>query len=164
MSVTLHTTLGPLKVELACETAPRLCESWLALAAGGVYTGTTFHRNLAGFIVQGGDPTGTGRGGESVHGGTLPDEPSGLSHARRGTLSAANAGTPDSNGAQFFFAYGPQPSLDGKFVVIGQLVGDASFATLDAMEAAPVAGKRARPVTPIEVTGVVVHANPFAVA
>jgi len=162
MSVTLHTTLGALKVELACETAPRLCESFLALAAAGVYTGTAFHRNLAGFIVQGGDPTGTGRGGECVHGGTLPDEPSGLSHSRRGTLSAANAGAPDTNGSQFFFAYGAQPSLDGKFVVIGQLVD--GFDTLDAMEAAPVAGKRARPVTDILVTGVTIHANPFAVA
>jgi peptidyl-prolyl cis-trans isomerase-like 3 len=172
-SLTLHTTLGDLKIELACAQAPKLCENFLALAASGTYDGTRFHRNIAGFIVQGGDPTGTGKGGESIHGGKLPDTftPS-LTHADRGTVSMANDG-PDTNGSQFFITYVPGPSLDGKYSVIGHLVpppspgedGAAlspSFATLAAMERAPVTGKKHRPVEDIVVRGVTIHANPFA--
>lgn len=74
MSLTLHTTLGDLKIELECGVVPRLCENFLALAAAGVYAGTAFHRNIPGFLVQGGDPTGTGKGGDSIAGTKLADE------------------------------------------------------------------------------------------
>lgn len=66
MSVTLHTDLGDLKFELFCKLCPKTCENFLALVASGKYDGTVFHRNIPGFIVQGGDPTGTGKGGESI--------------------------------------------------------------------------------------------------
>ena len=66
MSVTLHTDLGDLKLELFCKLCPKTCENFLALVASGKYDGTVFHRNIPGFIVQGGDPTGTGKGGESI--------------------------------------------------------------------------------------------------
>ncbi len=156
-------------------------QNFLALAASGTYDGTRFHRSIAGFIVQGGDPTGTGKGGESIHGGKLPDifHPS-LTHSARGIVSMANDG-PDTNGSQFFVTYAAAPSLDGKYCVIGRLVppegvgtggtggGGAaiasespSFATLAAMERVPVAGKKHRPVEDIVVQGVTVHANPFA--
>lgn len=69
MSLTLHTTLGDLKVELYPAQTPKTCENFLALAAAGTYDGTLFHRNLAGFMVQGGDPTNTGKGGTSIYGG-----------------------------------------------------------------------------------------------
>lgn len=74
MSLTLHTSLGDIKIELECAAAPRLCENFLALAASGTYDGTLFHRNVLGFLVQGGDPTGTGKGGESIAGTKLADE------------------------------------------------------------------------------------------
>jgi peptidyl-prolyl cis-trans isomerase-like 3 len=74
MSLTLHTSLGDIKIELECATAPRLCENFLALAASGSYGGTLFHRNVPGFLIQGGDPSGTGKGGLSIAGTKLPDE------------------------------------------------------------------------------------------
>tara|TARA_R110002050_G_scaffold87925_9_gene186047 strand:+ start:151 stop:489 length:339 start_codon:yes stop_codon:yes gene_type:complete len=68
MAVTLHTSLGDIKVELYCEDAPLACENFLARCASGYYDNTVFHRNVKGFIVQGGDPSGSGFGGESIWG------------------------------------------------------------------------------------------------
>jgi peptidyl-prolyl cis-trans isomerase-like 3 len=69
MAVTLHTTLGDVKLEIACDLVPRAAFNFMALAASGAYDGTTFHRNMKGFMIQGGDPSGTGKGGESIWGG-----------------------------------------------------------------------------------------------
>jgi peptidyl-prolyl cis-trans isomerase-like 3 len=69
MSVTLHTTHGPLKIELYCEHTPATCKNFLALCAKGYYNNTIFHRNVSRFLIQGGDPTGTGKGGSSIYGG-----------------------------------------------------------------------------------------------
>lgn len=160
MAVTLHTTLGDVKLELYCERSPKLCENFLALAASGAYDGTLFHRNIGGFCVQGGDPTGTGKGGQSIHGGPMADEASGLAHTARGVVSFANNG-PNTNASQFFVTYSRQPSLDGKFCVFAHVID--GWEALDRMEAAPVAGKKHRPVTDIVLTGVTVHANPFAI-
>ena len=160
MSLTFSTTLGELKIELFSTEAPKLCENFLALAASGTYTGTSFHRCIAGFIIQGGDPTGSGKGGECVWGGTLPDELSpSLRHGARGVLSMANAG-PNTNGAQFFITFAPAPHLDGANCVIGRVVGGEG--TLARMEGVAVAGKKHRPVEDIAITAVKVHANPFA--
>ena len=117
MAVTLHTQLGDLKVELRCDTAPRCSFNFLALAASGTYDGTPFHRLMPGFMVQGGDPTGTGKGGQSVWGGTFGDEfhPDNA-HDARGVLSIANKG-PDTNRSQFFFTFGPQPHLNDKLMM-----------------------------------------------
>ena len=97
MALTLHTSLGDIKVELYVKEAPRACCNFLALAASGKYDKTLFHRNIKGFMVQGGDPTGTGKGGESVWGKCFNDEfhPA-LRHSRRGILSMANKG-PNTN-------------------------------------------------------------------
>ncbi|GFZ50232.1 Rotamase [Saitozyma sp. JCM 24511] len=73
-SVTLHTTLGDLKIEVFCEAVPRTAENFLALAASGTYDNTLFHRNIKGFMVQGGDPSGTGKGGQSIWGKPFADE------------------------------------------------------------------------------------------
>lgn len=177
MSLTLHTSLGDLKIELECERSPKLCENFLALAASGTYDGTRFHRNIASFLVQGGDPTGTGKGGESIHGGPMQDEPSGLSHNARGVVAMASQG-PGTIGSQFYITYARQPTLDGKYCVIGHLLpndptggapGDAeaakldnSWGTLARMEAVPVQGKKHVPVTDIVLHRVTIHANPFA--
>jgi len=160
MSVTLHTSLGDLKVELSLET-PRLSENFLALCASGAYDGSLFHRVVAGFVAQGGAPAGSGgKGGEAAGGGLLPDEfAPALRHAGRGTLSVANAAK-DANGAQFYVAFAAAPHLDGQSCVIGAVIGGA--AVLDALEAVPVAGKKFRPVDDVVITSATVHANPFA--
>ena len=159
MAVTLHTKLGDLKLELRCDTAPRCSFNFLALAASGTYDGTLFHRLMPGFMVQGGDPTGTGKGGQSIWGGTFGDEfhPDNA-HDARGVLSMANKG-PDTNRSQFFFTFAPQPHLNDKYSVFGHLVD--GFETLDALEKLPV-GKKHRPVTEVTIDRVTIHANPFA--
>jgi len=73
-SVTLHTNLGDIKCEVFCDQVPRTAENFLALCASGYYDGTVFHRNIKGFMIQGGDPTGTGKGGTSIWGTKFADE------------------------------------------------------------------------------------------
>jgi peptidyl-prolyl cis-trans isomerase-like 3 len=100
MSVTLHTNHGDVKIELFCDSVPRTAFNFLALAASGYYDGTLFHRNVKGFMLQGGDPTGTGKGGESIWGGHFPDEirPENT-HAARGVVSMASSG-PGTTGSR----------------------------------------------------------------
>jgi peptidyl-prolyl cis-trans isomerase-like 3 len=160
MAVTLHTSLGDVKVELECALVPRNTENFLALCASGAYDGTLFHRSVPGFLVQGGDPTGTGKGGASVWGPPVRDEFSPeLKHDRRGTVSMASSG-PHSNGSQFFITYKRAPQLDGSSTLIGRVIH--GFEVIDAMETVPVSGKRSRPVDDITLRSVTVHANPFA--
>lgn len=93
MAVTIKTNLGHLKFELNCKETPQTCANFLQLCAGGYYENTSFHRNIRGFILQGGDPTGTGKGGQSASGEFIPDELSAdLTHSQRGVLSMANSG------------------------------------------------------------------------
>ncbi|KAG5069469.1 hypothetical protein JHK85_001846 [Glycine max] len=73
-SVTLHTNLGDIKCEIFCDEVPKTSENFLALCASGYYDGTIFHRNIKGFMIQGGDPTGTGKGGTSIWGKKFNDE------------------------------------------------------------------------------------------
>jgi len=74
MSITIHTTMGEIKAELYCTQAPRTCFNFLALAASGAYNSSMFHRNIPGFMIQGGAPGKKGKGGESIWGGDFPDE------------------------------------------------------------------------------------------
>eukprot|EP00300_Choanocystis_sp_HF-7_P022598 c2196_g1_i1.p2 GENE.c2196_g1_i1~~c2196_g1_i1.p2 ORF type:complete len:160 (+),score=37.58 c2196_g1_i1:80-559(+) len=159
MSVTLHTTLGDLKLELYCDSVPRTCENFLALCASDYYLGTVFHRNIPGFMVQGGDPTNTGDGGESIYGKTFRDEvvPA-LRHNARGVVSMANSG-PDTNGSQFFIVYAAQEHLDTKYTVFAHLIDGEE--TLSAMERASVDDSD-RPLRDIVIEGVTIHANPMA--
>ena len=121
MSVTLHTNLGDLKVELFCEDAPRTCENFLALCASEYYDNTSFHRNMKGFMIQGGDPTGTGRGGASIWGGKFEDEITrDLKHTGAGIICMANSG-PNTNGSQFYITLAPTPWLDGKHTIFGRV-------------------------------------------
>ena len=163
--MTLHTSLGDLKLELRCDATPLACENFLALAASGAYDNTLFHRNIKGFMVQGGDPTGTGKGGRSIF-TERPDGKFGLEvalpalrHDARGVLSMANSGKPDSNGSQFFVTYKACPHLDGRHTVFGRVIGGPD--TLDRMERARV-GERDRPVEDIRIEKVTIHANPLA--
>ncbi len=112
----IETERGTIALELYPQHAPQTVNNFVFLAEEGFYDGVPFHRIIDGFMSQGGDPTGTGRGGPGY---TFADELEGnpLRH-ERGTLSMANAG-PDTNGSQFFITHAPQPHLDGKHTVFG---------------------------------------------
>mmetsp|Transcript_30590 Transcript_30590/g.44970 ORF Transcript_30590/g.44970 Transcript_30590/m.44970 type:complete len:133 (+) Transcript_30590:165-563(+) len=131
----------------------------MALCASGYYDNTKFHRNIKTFMLQGGDPTGTGKGGESIWGGAFEDEfhPENK-HDRRGVLSMANKG-PDTNKSQFFITYSQQPHLNNVYSVFGRVIDGMDV--LDAIERVPV-GKKDRPTTDILIQSVIIHANPFA--
>eukprot|EP00850_Spirogloea_muscicola_P025439 SM003100S12260 [mRNA] locus=s3100:5:1336:- [translate_table: standard] len=132
MSVTLHTNLGDIKCEIFCDEVPKAAENFLALCASGYYEGTIFHRNIKGFMIQGGDPTGTGRGGTSIWSRKFNDEiREALKHTARGILSMANSG-PNTNGSQFFISYAKQPHLNGLYTVFGRII--AGLEVLDLME------------------------------
>jgi len=109
--------LGEIKIEIYCDEVPQAATNFLALCASGYYNGTVFHRNIKGFMIQGGDPTGTGKGGKSIYNtptGKFPDEiVDSLKHSRRGVVSMANSG-PNSNGSQFFITYKAHTHLNGE--------------------------------------------------
>ena len=113
-----HTTKGDFDIQLFAKEAPITVNNFVFLARDGFYDGVSFHRVIANFMIQGGDPTGTGRGGPGYK---WNDEQSALriKHAT-GSLSMANAGV-NTNGSQFFVTHGPQPHLDGKHAVFGQV-------------------------------------------
>ncbi|XP_049618079.1 peptidyl-prolyl cis-trans isomerase-like 3 isoform X1 [Syngnathus scovelli] len=160
LAVTLHTDLGDIKIEIFCERAPKTCENFLALCASGFYKGCIFHRNIKGFMVQTGDPTGTGKGGTSIWGRKFEDEFSEhLKHNVRGVVSMANNG-PNTNGSQFFFTYAKQPHLDMKYTVFGKIID--GLEALDELEKLPVHEKTFRPLTESRIKDVTIHANPFA--
>jgi peptidyl-prolyl cis-trans isomerase B (cyclophilin B) len=116
--VTIETDKGNIELELYPEHAPKTVNNFLFLAQDGFYDGIVFHRVISNFMIQGGDPTGSGRGGPGYR---FEDECSGnpLRH-ERGVISMANAG-PDTNGSQFFITHGPQPHLDGRHTVFGKV-------------------------------------------
>ena len=99
--VIMHTNFGDVKFLMFPEVAPKTVENFVTHAKESYYDGLIFHRVIDGFMIQGGDPTGTGRGGESIWGEAFEDEFSPEAHNFRGALSMANAG-PDTNGSQFF--------------------------------------------------------------
>jgi peptidyl-prolyl cis-trans isomerase-like 3 len=159
MSVTLHCEAGDIKIELFCEQCPKTCENFLALCASDYYNGCIFHRNIKGFMTQTGDPTGKGKGGESIWGGKFPDEISAsIKHGSRGIVSMANSG-PNTNGSQFFITFAAQPTLDLKYTAFGRVID--GFDSLDAIEKIPVDSKH-RPLTETKIINITIHANPIA--
>jgi peptidyl-prolyl cis-trans isomerase B (cyclophilin B) len=147
--VEMNTTLGAIKIKLFPEQAPKTVENFLTHAKNGYYEGIIFHRVITDFMIQGGDPTGTGMGGESIYGHSFEDEFAPELMNLRGALSMANAG-PNTNGSQFFIVqmskvpanmigqmqdagfpeevinaykeHGGTPWLDGKHTVFGHVV------------------------------------------
>ena len=118
-SATLHTNHGPIELELFDEDAPKTVANFVKLAGEGFYDGIVFHRVIPDFMIQGGDPTGTGTGGPGY---TFEDEINPHPVAR-GALAMANAG-PDTNGSQFFIVTAEAcPWLDGKHTVFGRVSG-----------------------------------------
>jgi cyclophilin family peptidyl-prolyl cis-trans isomerase len=117
---TLHTDNGDILLDLFADRVPRTVNNFVFLSREGYYDGTFFHRVISNFMAQGGDPTGTGRGGPGYK---FEDEfDPALKHDRPGILSMANAG-PNTNGSQFFITHVPTPHLDGRHSVFGQVVG-----------------------------------------
>jgi len=113
--------MGAITVELYTTHAPRTCNNFTELAKRGYFDDTIFHRIIPNFMIQGGDPTGTGRGGSSIYGEKFADEISAeLRHTGAGVLSMANAGK-DTNGSQFFITLAPTPWLDGKHTIFGRV-------------------------------------------
>ncbi|UQC74698.1 cyclophilin type peptidyl-prolyl cis-trans isomerase/CLD [Colletotrichum lupini] len=166
MSVTLHTNLGDLKIEVFCESVPKTAENFLALCASHYYDASPFHRLIPKFMAQTGGPAHPSppdnpKGGRSIWGGVFEDEirPA-LKHGARGVVSMANKG-PGTNGSQFFVLFDKAPHLDGLNTVFGRIIGDDSTVTLGKIEAVEVDRKN-RPKEPVVIERVTVHANPLA--
>ncbi|QPC75440.1 hypothetical protein HYE68_006192 [Fusarium pseudograminearum] len=185
-SVIIHTTRGELSVELFAKQAPLTCRNFLQLALDGYYDNTIFHRLVPGFILQGGDPTGTGNGGESIYdGGAFSGDldpwpmdqrmgknagPTGINfkdefHSRlkfnrRGLLGSANESRPDTNGSQFFFTLGTAEELNGKNTMFGRIAGDTVY-NLAKMGEGEVDEATERPTYPVKIERIEILVNPF---
>jgi peptidyl-prolyl cis-trans isomerase B (cyclophilin B) len=115
---TISTNKGDIVLDLHAQAAPKTVNNFVFLAQAGFYDGITFHRVISNFMIQGGDPTGSGSGGPGYR---FEDEVKNNPHTHEtGTLSMANAG-PNTNGSQFFITHAPQPHLNGRHTVFGQV-------------------------------------------
>lgn len=185
-SAVVHTTLGEISIELFAKQTPLTCRNFLQLALDGYYDDTAFHRLVPGFILQGGDPTGTGNGGESIYdGGALSGEldpwpmderrgrnagPHGVNfkdefHSRlklnrRGLLAMANEGRPDTNGSQFFFTLDKADELTGKNTLFGRVAGDTIY-NLAKIGEVEVAEGTERPLYTVKIQRIEILVNPF---
>jgi cyclophilin family peptidyl-prolyl cis-trans isomerase len=118
----IKTNMGTIEIELYANKAVKTVQNFVGLAKKGYYNGIIFHRVIDNFMIQGGDPTGTGMGGESLWGKPFEDEvKTGLKHSSEGILSMANSG-PNTNGSQFFITLVATPWLDGKHTVFGKVI------------------------------------------
>jgi peptidyl-prolyl cis-trans isomerase-like protein 2 len=154
----IETNFGSLNIELQTETAPRAVWNFVHLAKKGYYNGVKFHRNIRNFMIQGGDPTGTGKGGTSIWGKNFQDEFDGpLTHDARGIMSMANKGK-NTNSSQFFITYKPAKHLDRKHTIFGRVVGGMDV--LQKLENVPT-DEGNRPERNIIMENVVVFVDPF---
>ena len=150
-SATIDTSAGQMTAELFAADAPQTVNNFVFLARDGFYDGVIFHRVIRGFMIQGGDPTGTGRGGPGYK---FADEPV-TRRYERGILAMANAG-PNTNGSQFFVmhaAYGLPPN----YTIFGKLT--AGQKVVDAIATARTVGQD-RPVDPVRITSVTITEDP----
>jgi peptidyl-prolyl cis-trans isomerase SDCCAG10 len=162
--VLLQTTSGDILLELFAKQTPLASRNFLQHCLDGYYDNTIFHRVVPGFIIQGGDPTGTGFGGESVYenGAPFADEfHSRLKFNRRGLLGMANSGDKDDNGSQFFITLGVTPELTGKNTMFGRIEGDTIFNVVKMADADLVQDGSERPLYPTKITGTEILLNPF---
>ena len=141
-TATMHTNHGAIELELFDDDAPKTVENFRKLAADGFYDGVSFHRVIRDFMIQGGDPTGTGRGGPGYRfGDEFHPE---LSFSKPYLLAMANAG-PGTNGSQFFITVGPTPHLNRKHTIFGEVTDDESRKVVDSI-AGTRTGSMDRPV------------------
>ena len=146
-TATIETTAGTLTAQLFASEAPRTVNNFVFLANEGFYTDVIFHRVISGFMIQGGDPTGTGSGGP----GYRFDDESVAREYKRGTLAMANAG-PNTNGSQFFVMHADYP-LPPNYTIFGKL--SAGEEVVDAIAGAPT-GAQDRPVEPVAIKSVTI--------
>ncbi len=119
--VVIETTLGNIEITLRPDVAPKTCENFLGLIAKNYYNGTIFHRVIKSFMIQGGDPTGTGAGGESIWGKSFVDEfNANIKFDKMGVLAMANRG-PNTNGSQFFITTAATPWLNMRHTIFGEV-------------------------------------------
>ncbi|KAM9307305.1 spliceosome-associated protein CWC27 homolog [Pholidichthys leucotaenia] len=157
--VLLKTSAGDIDIELWSKEAPKACRNFVQLCMEGYYDGTIFHRVVPDFIIQGGDPTGTGTGGESVYGKPFKDEfHSRLRFNRRGLVAMANAGSHD-NGSQFFFTLGRADELNNKHTIFGKVTGDTVYNMLRLAEVD--CDREERPLNPHKIRTTEVLHSPF---
>ncbi|KAL6706703.1 Peptidyl-prolyl isomerase cwc27 [Coniothyrium glycines] len=161
--VVLHTTAGDLELELFAKQTPLTSRNFLQLCLDGYYDNTVFHRLVKGFILQGGDPTGTGQGGESSYDGEpFADEfHSRLKYTRRGLLGMANTGKKDDNGSQFFFTLAATPELQERNTMFGRIAGDTIYNLMKMAEAEIREGSEDQPMYPAKITSTEIIINPF---
>ncbi|KAK1921557.1 peptidyl-prolyl cis-trans isomerase-like 2 [Papiliotrema laurentii] len=160
---TIMTNYGGLNLELHGDRAPKTVYNFVMLAKQGYYDDTIFHRLIPGFMIQGGDPTGTGRGGKSYWGEPFRDElaeKGAYKHDARGVLSMANSG-PASNTSQFFITFRETPHLNNKHTVFGKLVGGEDV--LNTIERALVRPGTDKPAKPIQIKSIQVLQDPFEI-
>jgi peptidyl-prolyl cis-trans isomerase-like protein 2 len=155
----METNLGDLTLELHTDTAPKAVWNFVRLSQTGYYRGVSFHRNIRNFMIQGGDPTGTGKAGSSIWGKNFQDEFAGPhTHDARGILSMANKGK-NTNSSQFFITYRPVQHLDRKHTIFGRVVDGMDV--LKKMEDVETDGSD-RPLHKIAIKDIVVFLDPFA--
>jgi peptidyl-prolyl cis-trans isomerase B (cyclophilin B) len=155
LTATVRTSSGEMKLEFFADKAPGHVKNFVDLAEKGFYDGTVFHRVISGFMIQGGCPEGTGRGGPGYQ---IKAEFNDVHH-EKGVLSMARSQDPNSAGSQFFICHGDAGFLDRQYTAFGRLV--AGEETLDAIAGAPVkagaGGERSRPVTPVRIEKVTIN-------
>ncbi|KAL6306230.1 cyclophilin-like domain-containing protein [Sparassis latifolia] len=158
--VIIDTTAGEIDIELWSKETPKACRNFLALAMEGYYDGVIFHRVIPGFLVQTGDRTGTGAGGESFYGEPFEDEihPR-LRFAHRGLVAMANNGTKNSNDSQFFITLDRADELHGKHTLFGRVIGDTIFNVLKIGEME--LDENERPLYPPKIKTIRIIDNPF---
>lgn len=149
--VILSTSKGDITINLYPTDAPKTVMNFVTLGKRGYYNDIIFHRVIKAFVIQAGDPTGTGSGGESIYGSTFPDEIN--SHKIvKGSVAMANRG-PNTNSSQFYIVTeSAQTSLDGSYTNFGEVADDASMAVVTAIAASPT-DQNDRPVDAIKITG-----------
>ena len=146
--VVLETSQGTIELKLFCDGTPKTCENFIGLVNKGYYDGVIFHRVIKGFMVQGGDPTGTGAGGESIFGKPFEDEISPeVTFDKEGILAMANSG-PGTNGSQFFITVAATPWLNGHHTIFGEV--SAGYDVVQKIENTPT-GAEDRPLKEVKI-------------
>ncbi|CUA78116.1 peptidyl-prolyl cis-trans isomerase SDCCAG10 [Rhizoctonia solani] len=158
--VIIETTAGDIEIELWAKETPKTCRNFIALAMEGYYDGVIFHRIVPGFLVQTGDRTGTGAGGESFYGDVFEDEihPR-LRFPHRGLVAMANNGSKNTNDSQFFITLDRADELHGKHTLFGRVVGNTIFNVLKIGQAE--LGENERPLYPPKIKTVRIVEDPF---
>ena len=146
--VVIETNVGTIEITLMPDIAPKTCENFLGLVKNLYYENTVFHRIIKNFMIQGGDPTGTGAGGESIWGKSFADEcKTAVKFDKAGLLAMANRG-PNTNGSQFFITTAATPWLNMKHTIFGQVT--MGYDIVKKMEASQT-DPRDRPIQPIKI-------------